>query len=443
MSEINNIYNNKYQYYDVNFDEKYDSMKQFYIMQELSGRFKGDNERVNFYWFKRICTLICSLSSDETKLEYINNEKYRYFFYDAIVNGSNFGERIRALIIASLKSDEEKIRQLSSIKDKENVKVILHSLSSDKKIIEYYIKTGDSSILAYLSDDKMKKAFIKYLGLYSSDIDWSIKPDKNDPKTKKISAKRVMSIENEKERYDFIDLVSSDERYIVLASLSGEEYDDIKKIRINEIIKNKRRDKLFIELIKSLSKDEDKVHYIHILQADSELTQELLYTYGKYDRRHFDEIVLEEAITDIVTSFKSDELKFQYLNKLQYDPTDEYASEKLEDIISILSSLGRTYSKRTHTEIVTSFDQLDEETRNRLGRIVITKGKRTLSRLNSEGEKIQEEREAAYDEAGKRLMEYVLAYQNLKSTVEEGLNVLGIPDIRELEVQEEYTTPEQ
>ena len=352
MDYNNYIYNKKYESHKVKFDPTYDITKKLFIDYELSGKNLEGDKTVAFFWFKRLCTLICSLSSDEQKLSYIDNEKYSSYFYNKIVNNKDFGEDLRAEIVASLESDEEKIKRLPEFKYTEGIIKIICSLSSDRKKIECYTRYQFDEILASLSNEKIQRALCTCLNISDSKI---IRTPEN-------------NIEDE--------------------AIKRELDDDIKNLYSNTPSN-------FVEKVTSLSKDEDKEYYINLLLENRALADEMIYFYqGPDGRKPSGDIKVYEAIAEIVASFESDELKYCYLNKQKTysNSYGNFLNDKLKDSITIISSLGRTYESKTYTDIITSLDQLDESIRSKLAEIVRSVYNRKLETIHIRQNELAEER---------------------------------------------------
>ena len=350
MTYRNYIYNKNYENHNVKFDSVYDIIKKLLIEYELRGKNQEGDKTIAFYWFKRLCTLICSLSSDEQKLSYIDNEKYSSYFYNKIVNNKDFGEDLRAEIVASLESDEEKIKRLPEFKYTEGIIKIICSLSSDRKKIECYTRYQFDEILASLSNEKIQRALCTCLNISDSKI---IRTPENNIEDEAIKRKLDMYIQQYK---------------------SSSPSD-------------------FVEKVISLSKDEDKEYYINKLLENKDLASEMIYFYhGADGHKPFGDIKLYEVIAAIATSFESKELKYSYIRKLNKYSYGNFLNEKLKDSITIISSLGRTYESKTYTDIITSLDQLDESIRSKLAEIVRSVYNRKLETIHIRQNELAEER---------------------------------------------------
>ena len=350
MTYRNYIYNKNYENHNVKFDSVYDIIKKLLIDYELRGKNQEGDKTIAFYWFKRLCTLICSLSSDEQKLSYIDNEKYSSYFYNKIVNNKDFGEDLRAEIVASLESDEEKIKRLPEFKYTEGIIKIICSLSSDRKKIECYTRYQFDEILASLSNEKIQRALCTCLNISDSKI---IRTPENNIEDEAIKRKLDMYIQQYK---------------------SSSPSD-------------------FVEKVISLSKDEDKEYYINKLLENKDLASEMIYFYhGADGHKPSGDIKLYEVIAAIATSFESKELKYSYIRKLNKYSYGNFLNEKLKDSITIISSLGRTYESKTYTDIITSLDQLDESIRSKLAEIVRSVYNRKLETIHIRQNELAEER---------------------------------------------------
>lgn len=386
MDYYNYIYNKKYESHKVKFDPTYDITKKLLIDYELSGKNLEGDETVAFYWFKRLCTLICSLSSDEQKLSYIDNEKYRSFFYNKIIHNKDFGEDLRAEIVASLESDEEKIKRLPEFKYTKGIIKIICSLSSDRKKIECYTRYQFDEILASLSNEKIQRALCTCLNISDS----------------KIIRTPESNIEDE--------------------SIKRELDDDIKN-RYSYTPSN------FVEKVTSLSLDEDKEYYIKLLLENREIADKMIYFYqGPDGHKPSGNIKVYEAISEIVASFESDELKYRYLNKLKTYSYGNYHNDEKKDSITIISSLGRTYESKTYTDIITSLDQLDASIRNKLAEIVNSIFNSHLEIINKRKNELAQEKEESDRKFEKRFTELDNDGTKTKNALTNVLNLLGIQD---------------
>ena len=322
-----------------------------FIDYELSGKNLEGDKTVAFFWFKRLCTLICSLSSDEQKLSYIDNEKYSSYFYNKIVNNKDFGEDLRAEIVASLESDEEKIKRLPEFKYTKGIIKIICSLSSDRKKIECYTRYKYDEIITSLSNEKIQRALCTCLNISDS----------------KIIRTPESNIEDE--------------------AIKRELDDDIKNLYSNTPSN-------FVEKVTSLSKDEDKEYYIKSLLENRALADEMIYFYqGPDGCKPSGDIKVYEAISEIVASFESDKLKHRYLNKLMTYSYGNYHNDEKKDSITIISSFGRTYESKTYTDIITSLDQLDESIRSKLAEIVRSVYNRKLLTIHIRQNELAQEKE--------------------------------------------------
>ena len=367
MDYYNYIYNKKYENHNVRFNPTYDILKKLLINHELSGKNLEGDKTIAFYWFKRLCTLICSLSSDEQKLSYIDNEKYSSYFYNKIVNNKDFGEDLRAEIVASLESDEEKIKRLPEFKYTKGIIKIICSLSSDRKKIECYTRYKYDEIITSLSNEKIQRALCTCLNLSDS----------------KIIRKLESNIEDE--------------------AIKRELDNDIENCYSYRPLD-------FVEKVTSLSKDEDKEYYINLLLENRELATDIIYHYhGPDGCKPSSDIKVYEAIAEIVASFESDKLKCFYLRKqknylYRHFYNDNY-NDKMKDSITIISSLGRTYESKTYTDIITSLDQLDESIRSKLAEIVRSVYNRKLETIHIRQNELAQEKEKSDRKFMKRFNE--------------------------------------
>ena len=339
-----------------------------------------------FYWFKRLCTLICSLSSDEQKLSYIDNEKYSSYFYNKIVNNKDFGEDLRAEIVASLESDEEKIKRLPEFKYTEGIIKIICSLSSDRKKIECYTRYKYNEILTSLSNEKIQRALCTCLNLSASEV------------------------------------IGTPENNIEDEAIKRELDNDIKNHFSNRPLN-------FVEMVTSLSKDKDKEYYINKLIENEKLAYEMLYHYyGPDGCKPFSKIKLYEVIAAIAASFESDELKYSYLNKLKNYSYGDFHNDEMKDSITIISSLGRTYESKTYTDIITSLDQLDASIRIKLAEIAKSKFNSKLEIINKRKNELVQEKEESDRKFEKRFTELDNDGTKTKNALTNALNLLGIQD---------------
>ena len=386
MTYRNYIYNKNYENHNVKFDSVYDIIKKLLIEYELRGKNQEGDKTIAFYWFKRLCTLICSLSSDEQKLSYIDNEKYSSYFYNKIVNNKDFGEDLRAEIVASLESDEEKIKRLPEFKYTEGIIKIICSLSSDRKKIECYTRYKYNEILTSLSNEKIQRALCTCLNLSASEV---IGTPENNIEDEAIKRKLDMYIQQYK---------------------SSSPSD-------------------FVEKVISLSKDEDKEYYINKLLENKDLASEMIYFYhGADGHKPFGDIKLYEVIAAIATSFESKELKYSYIRKLNKYSYGNFLNEKLKDSITIISSLGRTYEPKTYTDIITSLDQLDDSIRNKLTEIAISRFNSKLEIINERKNKLVQEKEESDRKFEKRFTELDNDGTENRNALTNALNLLGMQD---------------
>lgn len=386
MTYRNYIYNKNYENHNVKFDSVYDIIKKLLIEYELRGKNQEGDKTIAFYWFKRLCTLICSLSSDEQKLSYIDNEKYSSYFYNKIVNNKDFGEDLRAEIVASLESDEEKIKRLPEFKYTEGIIKIICSLSSDRKKIECYTRYKYNEILTSLSNEKIQRALCTCLNLSASEV---IGTPENNIEDEAIKRKLDMYIQQYK---------------------SSSPSD-------------------FVEKVISLSKDEDKEYYINKLLENKDLASEMIYFYhGADGHKPFGDIKLYEVIAAIATSFESKELKYSYIRKLNKYSYGNFLNEKLKDSITIISSLGRTYEPKTYTDIITSLDQLDASIRDKLAEIAISRFNSKLEIINERKNKLVQEKEESDRKFEKRFTELDNDGTENRNALTNALNLLGMQD---------------
>ena len=378
----------------MKYAREYDRFKLKYIQDELTKEYqrsvaywKEENKNpsdCHFYIPSRLIPVICSLSSDELKIEILDNSSINNQINAEIY----LDEEKRAIIISSLESDEEKIKRIESVG--EYYPIIIKSIKSERIIIEMFIKYKKGYILAGLSSDYLKAFLIQKLHIdnnAAAPIKESMKQNIDgikfiNPLTD-YYGENIAGLESDEEKLNLLKKAKSG-WHIIVASLSP-KYDEYKKKWIKDFSQAKYwEEKNNVAIIKSLSKDIDKVEYVErYIKALKNLS-----IYADYEIE-----IIKEMIADIISSFKNSHLIMKYYNKLQIilneltNKRDNASLDLDKEFGIIIGSLGEIEEAEKKTDILTSINQLDEETRYKLSLIALENFDKSISFLDTAAEK--------------------------------------------------------